>query len=505
MPCSSLASRLPGDRSVPSTCTSSCGPPIAPPNGPPIDPVAPACQSPRVAACVHAAPVDDRQPELPDRLGRCHVRQPAHVRSGAHARFVHGPDRMAVHVAGHLDIDVGRGRGGDGRTTGRRLVVPAGRPEARCGRGQVSERELIGLIAAPAKIEPLSAANPTPTITPTSRRRRRIDVWPRIARAMPRPANRLVATSAAIHGYAASIDGMSVCGPRPTSCPKIPPIDGTSRSAAPSPSHMIPANARGPRTAGGQMTAVRLMAIGVVAATPTSRSIGPPGRYPSNTSPAAIVHSPVSATARSRSSNSRTRIARQSTRRPGRFRSAGSEEPGSRANGRQGRRHKYRRSRDEWAIECPRAAVETCGIRDGHPEPTVSQPGDDIDNGDGQVVIHGRAGAQSAFSGRATLSGRIVLGASRGGPGARLWRTNAANRPASGGGDTVQSMLPTRATQRQLVLRGLTTREATNMTAWLCGIPVADQHWELREINRLLFVRELRRQGHFGARDGEPH
>jgi hypothetical protein len=55
------------------------------------------------------------------------------------------------------------------------------------------------------------------------------------------------------------------------------------------------------------------------------------------------------------------------------------------------------------------------------------------------------------------------------------------------------------------MLRGLNSDEATNMTAWLCGIPVADQHWELREINRLLFVRELRRQGHFGARDGETH
>jgi len=66
-------------------------------------------------------------------------------------------------------------------------------------------------------------------------------------------------------------------------------------------------------------------------------------------------------------------------------------------------------------------------------------------------------------------------------------------------------MLPTRATQRQLMLRGLSRDEATNMTAWLCGIPVADQQWELREINRLLFVRELCRQGHFGARDGEAH
>ncbi|HVA87095.1 MAG TPA: hypothetical protein VNF73_12375 [Candidatus Saccharimonadales bacterium] len=67
------------------------------------------------------------------------------------------------------------------------------------------------------------------------------------------------------------------------------------------------------------------------------------------------------------------------------------------------------------------------------------------------------------------------------------------------------AMLPTRATQRLLTLRGLASGEATNLTAWLCGIPVADQHWQLREINRLLFVRELRRRGHFGPLDGETH
>jgi hypothetical protein len=61
----------------------------------------------------------------------------------------------------------------------------------------------------------------------------------------------------------------------------------------------------------------------------------------------------------------------------------------------------------------------------------------------------------------------------------------------------------TRATQRLLVLRGLAADEATNLTAFLCGFPVTDRHWQLREINQLLFLRELERQGRFGPRDGQ--
>jgi hypothetical protein len=60
----------------------------------------------------------------------------------------------------------------------------------------------------------------------------------------------------------------------------------------------------------------------------------------------------------------------------------------------------------------------------------------------------------------------------------------------------------TRRTVRLLTLRGLAPAEATNLTAYLCGLPVADNSWELRQINRLLFLRELNRQGRFGQADG---
>jgi hypothetical protein len=47
----------------------------------------------------------------------------------------------------------------------------------------------------------------------------------------------------------------------------------------------------------------------------------------------------------------------------------------------------------------------------------------------------------------------------------------------------------------------LAPAEAANLTAYLCGIPVADRRWDLRQINQLLFLRELRRSGRFGPDD----
>ena|SRR5437773_4556457 len=60
----------------------------------------------------------------------------------------------------------------------------------------------------------------------------------------------------------------------------------------------------------------------------------------------------------------------------------------------------------------------------------------------------------------------------------------------------------TRRTVRLLTMRGLAPAEATNLTAYLCGIPVTDRGWTLREINKLLFLRELNTHGRFGPMDG---
>lgn len=56
----------------------------------------------------------------------------------------------------------------------------------------------------------------------------------------------------------------------------------------------------------------------------------------------------------------------------------------------------------------------------------------------------------------------------------------------------------TRQTFRALLRKGLTITEATNLTAFLCGIPLNDVQWSLAQVNRLLFVRELHRTGRIG-------
>jgi hypothetical protein len=73
---------------------------------------------------------------------------------------------------------------------------------------------------------------------------------------------------------------------------------------------------------------------------------------------------------------------------------------------------------------------------------------------------------------------------------------------------TTTDQLVTRSTYRLLLMKGLAPDEAANLTAFLCGIPVADVHWSLRQVNELLFLRELARNGRFGPADGEaprPH
>lgn len=53
-------------------------------------------------------------------------------------------------------------------------------------------------------------------------------------------------------------------------------------------------------------------------------------------------------------------------------------------------------------------------------------------------------------------------------------------------------------------MRGLAPAEAANLTAFLCGIPIGEVHWSLRQVNQLLFLRALARTGRFGRLDGEP-
>jgi hypothetical protein len=77
-----------------------------------------------------------------------------------------------------------------------------------------------------------------------------------------------------------------------------------------------------------------------------------------------------------------------------------------------------------------------------------------------------------------------------------------AAAPAASATTAAPNDVPTRSTYRMLVMRGLAPAEAANLTAFLSGLHVGDQHWNLKELNQLLFLRDMQRSGRFGETDG---
>ena len=65
-----------------------------------------------------------------------------------------------------------------------------------------------------------------------------------------------------------------------------------------------------------------------------------------------------------------------------------------------------------------------------------------------------------------------------------------------------QQALATRSTYRHLLMKGMAPEEAANLTAYLAGIPVGEAHWTLKQINQLLFLRQMCQTGRFGDADG---
>jgi hypothetical protein len=62
---------------------------------------------------------------------------------------------------------------------------------------------------------------------------------------------------------------------------------------------------------------------------------------------------------------------------------------------------------------------------------------------------------------------------------------------------------PARSTYRQLISRGFDAGEASNLTAFINGLPIDAQPWTITGISHLLFLRELYRTGRFGWTDGD--
>src|SRR5436190_16141792 len=94
-------------------------------------------------------------------------------------------------------------------------------------------------------------------------------------------------------------------------------------------------------------------------------------------------------------------------------------------------------------------------------------------------------------SGRAVASWPVLAAASGAASGSTAHSSMTSDLTAT-------SAVATRSTYRMLLIRGLAPDEAANLTAFLCGIPLAAQTWKIKEVNQLLFLRELNRSGHFG-------
>ncbi len=95
------------------------------------------------------------------------------------------------------------------------------------------------------------------------------------------------------------------------------------------------------------------------------------------------------------------------------------------------------------------------------------------------------------------------------------WPVLAAASAAGSGSGTVTTTpefsqsrrpeLPTKVTYRTLLMRGLTPDEAANLTAYLAGIGGGGSHWTLKQINQLLFLRQMNRTGQFAETGDRIH
>ena len=95
---------------------------------------------------------------------------------------------------------------------------------------------------------------------------------------------------------------------------------------------------------------------------------------------------------------------------------------------------------------------------------------------------------------------RLVLAAGQSADGSGSEATITMASPSQ---TTSPPQTPTpRAVWRLLQMKGMTPDEAANLTAFLYGLPTADLRWSLKQINQLLFLRQMRQSGRFGIADG---
>jgi hypothetical protein len=93
------------------------------------------------------------------------------------------------------------------------------------------------------------------------------------------------------------------------------------------------------------------------------------------------------------------------------------------------------------------------------------------------------------------------------GPGAPLPSPIGCGAGAQAGPfppDILPRLLQTQVAYRQLVSSGLTSTEAAGLIGYVSGLPPNVTPWTMAQINRLLFLRSLYREGEWGRRERRP-
>ena len=259
-------------------------------------------------------------------------------------------------------------------------------PACRAGRGRWRPPR-------PRTATPDRAVRTSAMAAPPSSRRRRSAVPPCSRRAIPKPLNRLVASSASSHGRRPRATAAGSASRAPGAGSTTPAIDGTRhRSASDAePDHRREGARRRGRPA-ARSTPASAMAIGVMAVSPTRGRTGRPADRRAGRGRPRPTSTTTRATAISRSSNVRTRM------RP----SLAAARHVAASTG--------------WAMTAGSSPRDPTGR--GHARTAPDRPsGGTRDRGN---VGHGRPGTARVTGTRAIVSPRLVLASPRRAPRASL-------------------------------------------------------------------------------------
>ena len=96
----------------------------------------------------------------------------------------------------------------------------------------------------------------------------------------------------------------------------------------------------------------------------------------------------------------------------------------------------------------------------------------------------------------------LATAASAGEPGTEATSSTANVAPARDPQTAPSQARTPQAVWRLLQMKGMTPDEAANLTAFLHGLPTSDLRWTVRQLNQLLFLRQMHQTGRVGGDDG---